>query len=220
MSVLKVGSITSRCSGNEPAFSPGEDRENSGNRAYCHCILLGTCGCRWSMVDYITLIKHEYNKLCIVFFCYYHRSASNFLLNLSHKLFKHLKSFSIQRKRYQKPRAIKSHARAVRGQGVRPSFLTSCAIPFPGSATNNNRKLNKGTWLAYSVLLGQRLNLVLVFCGCRVFSGYTALWCLNREFKERRFWATQVNRKWTFCTLELWFWTKVWTNRLYKSKDT
>ena len=33
------------------------------------------------------MIKHEFNKLCIVFFCYYHSSASNFLLNISHKLF-------------------------------------------------------------------------------------------------------------------------------------
>ena len=28
------------------------------------------------------------------------------------------------------------------------------------------------------------------------------------EFKPRRFWATHVNRKWTFCTLGRWFWTK------------
>ena len=39
-----------------------------------------------------------------------------------------------------------------------------------------------------------------------------------REFKQRRFRATHVNRKWTFCTLELWFWTNFWANRLFKSK--
>ena len=30
---------------------------------------------------------------------------------------------------------------------------------------------------------------------------------VTREFKQRRFWATHINRKWTFCTLELWFGT-------------
>ena len=38
--------------------------------------------------------------------------------------------------------------------------------------------------------------------------------------KQRRFWATHINRKWTFCTLQPWFGTNSWENRLYKSKDT
>ena len=40
----------------------------------------------------------------------------------------------------------------------------------------------------------------------------------NNEFKERRFLATDVNRKWTFCNLGPWFWTDGWAYRLYKSK--
>ena len=39
----------------------------------------------------------------------------------------------------------------------------------------------------------------------------------TRELKQRRFWATHVNRKWTFCTLEPWFWTNFWTDRFYKN---
>ena len=42
--------------------------------------------------------------------------------------------------------------------------------------------------------------------------------CTYREFKQRRFWATHVNRKWTFCTLRAWFGTNSWANRLYKLK--
>ena len=42
----------------------------------------------------------------------------------------------------------------------------------------------------------------------------------KRELKQRRFWATHVNRKWNFCTLELWFWAYSWANRLSKGKDT
>ena len=41
-----------------------------------------------------------------------------------------------------------------------------------------------------------------------------------KEFKQRRFWATHVNRKWTFSTLEPWFWTNFWANRLYKRIKT
>ena len=29
-----------------------------------------------------------------------------------------------------------------------------------------------------------------------------------REFEQRRFWATRVNRKWTFCNVGSWFLTK------------
>ena len=42
----------------------------------------------------------------------------------------------------------------------------------------------------------------------------------NREFKQRRFGATHIYRKWTFCTLELQFSTNFWANRLFKSKGT
>ena len=42
----------------------------------------------------------------------------------------------------------------------------------------------------------------------------------KRELKQRRFWATHVNRKWTFCTLEPWFWTNFWADRLCKNEDT
>ena len=38
-----------------------------------------------------------------------------------------------------------------------------------------------------------------------------------RELKQRRFWATHVNRKWTFCTLEPWFWTNFWADRFCKN---
>ena len=30
----------------------------------------------------------------------------------------------------------------------------------------------------------------------------------------------QVNRKWTFCNIRLWFRLNLWANRLYKSKDS
>ena len=32
-------------------------------------------------------------------------------------------------------------------------------------------------------------------------------WNFNgiRELKQQRFWATDVNRKWTFCSIGLWF---------------
>ena len=42
--------------------------------------------------------------------------------------------------------------------------------------------------------------------------------CTYREFKQRRFWATHVKRKWTFCTLRAWFGTNSWANLLYKLK--
>ena len=37
-----------------------------------------------------------------------------------------------------------------------------------------------------------------------------------KEFKQRRFWVTHVNRKWSYCTLGPWFWTSLWANRLLK----
>ena len=42
----------------------------------------------------------------------------------------------------------------------------------------------------------------------------------NREFKQRRFGATHIYWKWTFCTLEPQFSTNFWANRLFKSKGT
>ena len=42
----------------------------------------------------------------------------------------------------------------------------------------------------------------------------------QENLNQRRFWTTHVNRKWTFCTLEPWFWTNFGTNRLFKSKHT
>ena len=35
----------------------------------------------------------------------------------------------------------------------------------------------------------------------------------QENLKQRRFWATLVNRNWTFCTLEPWFWTNFGANR-------
>ena len=41
-----------------------------------------------------------------------------------------------------------------------------------------------------------------------------------RELRQSRFWGSkQVNRKWTFCNIRLWFRLNLWANRLYKSKD-
>ena len=34
---------------------------------------------------------------------------------------------------------------------------------------------------------------------------YGVTFLFIRDFKQRRFWATHVNRKWAFCTLEPWF---------------
>ena len=46
----------------------------------------------------------------------------------------------------------------------------------------------------------------------------------QKNLKRRRFWATpgatHINRKWTFSTLEPWFWTNFEANRLFKSKTT
>ena len=46
----------------------------------------------------------------------------------------------------------------------------------------------------------------------------------QKNLKRRRFWATpgttHINRKWTFCTFEPWFWTNFEANRLFKSKTT
>ena len=39
-----------------------------------------------------------------------------------------------------------------------------------------------------------------------------------RELKQRCFWATHVNRNWTFCTRQQRFWTNSWANCLFKSK--
>ena len=41
-----------------------------------------------------------------------------------------------------------------------------------------------------------------------------------RELKQQRFWATDVNRKWTFCIIEQWFGLNSSVNRLYKRKET
>ena len=41
-----------------------------------------------------------------------------------------------------------------------------------------------------------------------------------RELKQQRFWATYVNRKWTFCSVGLWFGWNPWVNRLYRRKET
>ena len=41
-----------------------------------------------------------------------------------------------------------------------------------------------------------------------------------RELKQRCFWATDVNRKWTFCVIRQWFGWNSLVNRLYKRKET
>ena len=40
------------------------------------------------------------------------------------------------------------------------------------------------------------------------------------ELKQRRFWGTDVNRKWTFCILGQWFGSSSLVNGLYKRRDT
>ena len=40
-----------------------------------------------------------------------------------------------------------------------------------------------------------------------------------KEFNQRRFWATHVDRKWTFYPLELRFWRNFSANRLFESKE-
>ena len=40
----------------------------------------------------------------------------------------------------------------------------------------------------------------------------------SRELEQRRFWATHVNRKLTFCILRQWFCPNFRANRLYKAK--
>ena len=102
----------------------------------------------------MTLIKHEFNKLCIVLFCYYHSSASNFLLNISHKLFttSNLKSFSMQRKGYQKSLPRSTWARDV------------TQFSFPGSVTNNNKKLNRGPSLLIFICCTSRSAVKLGTC--------------------------------------------------------
>ena len=45
-------------------------------------------------------------------------------------------------------------------------------------------------------------------------------WSNIRELKQQRFWATVVNRKWTFCITGQWFGWNSWVNRLYKWQET
>ena len=45
-------------------------------------------------------------------------------------------------------------------------------------------------------------------------------WRHNRELKQRRFWATHVNRKLPFFIFGRWFCPNFQSNRLYKSKET
>ena len=45
-------------------------------------------------------------------------------------------------------------------------------------------------------------------------------WFQLGPVKQRRFWATNVNRKWTLCILEQLLWLNIQGNCLYKSKDT
>ena len=40
------------------------------------------------------------------------------------------------------------------------------------------------------------------------------------SFKHQRFWATEVNQKWTFCIIGQWIGSKSRVNRLYKRKET
>ena len=44
-------------------------------------------------------------------------------------------------------------------------------------------------------------------------------WTLNSELKEQQFWATLLNRKWTFCFLGPWLWPNYQANHLHESKD-
>ena len=46
------------------------------------------------------------------------------------------------------------------------------------------------------------------------------LWSNIRELKQQRFWATDVNRKWTFCITGEWFGWNSRVNRLLKRKET
>ena len=41
-----------------------------------------------------------------------------------------------------------------------------------------------------------------------------------RELKQQRCWATDVNRKWTFCIIGPWLVWNSLVNRLYKRKET
>ena len=45
-------------------------------------------------------------------------------------------------------------------------------------------------------------------------------WWQLGPVKQRRFWATNVNRKWTLCILEQLLWLNIQGNCLYKSNDT
>ena len=45
-------------------------------------------------------------------------------------------------------------------------------------------------------------------------------WWQLGPVKQRRLWATNVNRKWTLCILEQLLWLNIQGNRLYKGKDT
>ena len=44
----------------------------------------------------------------------------------------------------------------------------------------------------------------------KVFRSLTMAWYIHRtsdhkERKQRRFWATRINRKWTYCNIQQWF---------------
>ena len=70
-------------------------------------------------------------------------------------------------------------------------------------------------------------------CGDQQLPRVLCGWCIAQYFpfflnsdcwlmmskKQLPFWGMRVNRKWTFCTLERWFWTNFGANRLYKRKD-
>ena len=45
-------------------------------------------------------------------------------------------------------------------------------------------------------------------------------WLSTLGTKQQRFWATDVNLKWTFCIIGQWFCWTSWVNRLYKRRET
>ena len=88
------------------------------------------------MVACMTLIKHKFNKLCIVLFCYYHSSASNFLLNISYKLFTTSKII------FDAKEGISKVTRAQYvGKGCDPVF-------FPGFSHKQQQETEQGTLIA------------------------------------------------------------------------
>ena len=60
-------------------------------------------------------------------------------------------------------------------------------------------------------------------CASRIFvlrHCTTTTWkCLIGSFKQQRFWATHVNRKWPFFIFWRWFRANFQSNRLYNSKE-